>query len=69
MDTPAEAQETQAMNLRESRLSSRCVIPVALALPINRGPIDARIEKERERRKREAEYEAPEVDHSVQFYL
>lgn len=58
------------MNLRETRLSSRSVIPVALALPINRGPIDPRIEQERERRRREAEYEATRRETTVvDFYL
>ncbi|PRQ06448.1 hypothetical protein ENSA7_37670 [Enhygromyxa salina] len=46
------------MNLRENQLSARSVIPVALALPINRGPVDLRVQEERERRRREAEYEA-----------
>ena len=41
------------MNLRENRLSSRFVIPVALALPINRDPA------KREPDPRESEREPP----------
>lgn len=42
------------MNLREVPLSSRCVIPVALALPINREPLDPRLQEEWLRRQRDA---------------
>lgn len=57
------------MNLREIHLSSRSVIPVALALPINRGPVDPRHE-ERERRRLEAQRdEAQRPDTSVSFYI
>lgn len=38
------------MNLREVQLSSRCVIPIALALPINREPERASEAREREHR-------------------
>jgi hypothetical protein len=37
------------MNLRESQLSSRSWIPVALALPINQGPTLQRERADRER--------------------
>jgi hypothetical protein len=58
------------MNLREVQLSSRSVIPVALALPINRGPFDLRVQEERERRRREAEREREfERSPTVSFYL
>jgi hypothetical protein len=57
------------MNLREVQLSARCVIPVALALPINQGPVDLRAREERERRRREAEYDASFNDPSVRFLL
>ena len=53
------------MNLRETRLSSRSVIPVALALPI---PIDSRLEKAREQRKRVAEASKP-GSNVIDFYL
>jgi hypothetical protein len=42
------------MNLREVQLSSRSVIPVALALPINREPADTQMQTECMRRRREA---------------
>lgn len=62
------------MNLRDIQLSARCVIPVALALPINQGPVDLRVQEERERRRREAEYDAsfkdPSVkDPSINFFI
>jgi hypothetical protein len=63
------------MNLREVQLSARCVIPVALALPINQGPVDLRAQEEQERRRREAEYDASFKDpsvhavHAVHFFL
>jgi hypothetical protein len=60
---------TTAMNLRENQLSARSVIPVALALPINRGPVDLRVREERERQRREAEYEASFKDPSVHFFI
>ena len=53
------------MNLRETRLSSRSVIPVALALPIR---VEPRHEKQREERKREAEASQPGSS-VVEFYL
>jgi hypothetical protein len=44
------------MNLREVQLSSRSVIPVALALPINRDPaIHVHEARERERRNERVE--------------
>lgn len=58
------------MNLRENQLSSRSVIPLELALPINRGPFDLRVQQELERQRREAEREREfEHDTSVSFYL
>lgn len=58
------------MNLRENQLSSRSVIPLALALPINQGPFDLRVHEERERRRREAERErGSDPSHEVSFYL
>ena len=45
------------MNLREVQLSSRSVIPVALALPINRGPVDVREYETHQRECREANAE------------
>jgi hypothetical protein len=62
------------MNLREVPLSSRCVIPVALALPINREPADIHGQAEGARRRREASptstSDDPEHDRStVSFYL
>lgn len=57
------------MNLRD-QFSSRSVIPVALALPINRGPVDVRSQEELERRNREARLkEREEHDLAVSFYL
>ena len=56
------------MNLRDINFSSRSVIPVELALPINR-PVRA-VEKERERRRSEDETAAREpVTRVVSFYL
>lgn len=42
------------MNLREVQLSSRSVIPVALALPINREPADIQSQTQCMQRRREA---------------
>jgi hypothetical protein len=42
------------MNFREVQFSSRSVIPVALALPINREPSDIQAQTEMMRRQREA---------------
>jgi hypothetical protein len=55
------------MNLREVQLSSRCVIPVALALPINRDP-DERANDARERERRECG-ERPSVNRPLTFHL
>jgi hypothetical protein len=58
------------MNLREIQLSSRSVIPVALALPINRGPEDTRVVEELERRTREVrQHERDQHDQAISFYL
>ena len=57
------------MNLRESQLSSRSVIPIALALPINRA-LDTRVVEELERRRKAAAEQArDERDQAVAFYL
>lgn len=56
------------MNLRDFQLSSRSVIPLALAIPIAREPVDLRAQEERER-KRRAERKDDENDHEVSFYL
>jgi hypothetical protein len=49
------------MNLREVQLSSRSVIPVALALPINREPLDIQRQTDRMRRRETGSHEpAPE---------
>ena len=57
------------MNLRENQLSSRSVIPVALALPINRA-LDTRVVEELERRRKAAAEQArDERDQAVAFYL
>jgi hypothetical protein len=50
------------MNLREVQLSSRSVIPVALALPINREPADTRSQTEWIQRQREAANHEAEAD-------
>lgn len=47
------------MNLREVQLSSRFVIPVALALPINRAPSIERANEASERERRECGAERP----------
>jgi hypothetical protein len=58
------------MNLREVQLSSRSVIPVALALPINREPADIQRHTERMRVQREAvSDEAGRDARTVSFYL
>jgi hypothetical protein len=55
------------MNLREVQLSSRAVIPVALALPINRDPADRAYEaRERERRSADVQSSA---NSPVYFHL
>lgn len=57
------------MNLRESKLSSRSVIPIALALPINRA-LDTRVVEELERRRKAAAEQArDERDQAVAFHL
>ena len=38
------------MNLRDFQLSSRAVIPLALAIPIAREPLDLRVQQEREQK-------------------
>ena len=55
------------MNLREVQLSSRCVIPVALALPINRDPAE-RVNEARERERRDAS-EQPSANSPFCFQL
>lgn len=68
--TPSIWEST--MNLREVNLSSRSLIPVALALPINRGPVDLLVKEERERRRREHETEdivGKGIDRSVCFFI
>ena len=56
------------MNLREVQLSSRSVIPVALALPINRDPV-SRANEDRERDRREHGGERPGGNGPVDFHL
>ena len=56
------------MNLRDFQLSSRSVIPLALAIPIAREPVDLRVQEERARKRREASQDK-ENDHVVSFYL
>jgi hypothetical protein len=56
------------MNLREVQLSSRCVIPVALALPINRDPAD-RAYDARERERRDSDVTHPSANSPVYFQL
>jgi hypothetical protein len=56
------------MNLREVQLSSRCVIPVALAIPINRDPADRAFEA-RERERRGNSVEQPTANSPVCFHL
>jgi uncharacterized protein YbbK (DUF523 family) len=56
------------MNLREVQLSSRSVIPVALALPINREPVDIQRQTESMRRRRESSDPGQDVG-AVSFYL
>jgi hypothetical protein len=55
------------MNLREVQLSSRCVIPVALALPINREPGE-RATEAREREHRDGG-ERPSINRPLEFNL
>jgi hypothetical protein len=60
------------MNLREVQLSSRSVIPVALALPINRGPIDVREHEARRTEQPDAQPDAaraPSANGPVYFFL
>ena len=52
------AEVGEDMNLREVQLSSRCVIPVALALPINREPA-VRPNEAPERDRRDSDTERP----------
>lgn len=56
------------MNLRDFQLSSRSVIPLALAIPIAREPLDTRVQQERERRRRVGMGERDEHG-EVSFYL
>jgi len=62
------------MNLREVHLSSRSVIPVALALPINREPAETQAQTELMQRQREANTD-PNTDRVgpsrrvIEFYL
>jgi hypothetical protein len=57
------------MNLRDAQIS-RSVIPLALALPINREPADIQLQAERMRRRRELASNEPEQDvRMVSFYL
>ena len=58
------------MNLREVQLSSRSVIPVALALPINREPADIQRHTEKMRAQREAvSDDAGRETGTISFYL
>jgi hypothetical protein len=58
------------MNLREVQLSSRCMIPVALALPINREPAELQLQAENVRRRRDAASDEPgNGRRAVSFYL
>ncbi len=66
------------MNLREVQLSSRSVIPVALALPINREPADIRSQMQCMQRRREAASDEPDNEsdndrradrRTISFYL
>lgn len=59
------------MNLREVHLSSRSVIPAALALPINREPAEIQAQTEWVRQQREAANETqPRSEARVfEFYL
>jgi hypothetical protein len=58
------------MNLREVQLSSRSVIPVALALPINREPADTQAQTEWIQRQRDAANNKPDPEAGVvSFYL
>lgn len=69
---PVQALENDPMNLREVQLSSRSVIPVALALPINREPADLHLQVESMRRQREAAAASEESGpkrRAVSFYL
>ena len=56
------------MNLRDFQLSSRAVIPLALAIPIAREPLDLRVQQERERRRRAGNGEQNEAG-EVSFHL
>lgn len=56
------------MNLREVQLSSRSVIPVALAIPINRDPAD-REHEARERERRNVGVGRPSANGPVYFHL
>ena len=56
------------MNLRDFQLSSRSVIPLALAIPVGREPLDTRVQQERERRRRVGQGERDESN-EVSFYL
>jgi hypothetical protein len=58
------------MNLREVQLSSRSVIPIALALPINREPADTQSQAQSMGSRREAPSDERDNDRStVSFYL
>jgi hypothetical protein len=58
------------MNLREVQLSSRSVIPVALALPINREPVDRQLQTECVQPRRDAaSVESDNDRRTVSFYL
>ena len=63
------------MNLREVQLSSRSVIPVALALPINRAPADTQSQTEWMQQQREAanananDDAGPDARRVISFYL
>ena len=56
------------MNLRDFQLSSRSVIPLALAIPIAREPLDTRVQRERARRRQLGNGERDESN-EVSFYL
>jgi hypothetical protein len=68
--TASPSLENAPMNLRDVQFSSRFVIPVALALPINREPADIHGQTEGTRRRRDPASDEPDQDRrSVSFYL
>jgi len=57
------------MNLRDFQLSSRSVIPLALAIPIAREPVDLRVQEERMRKERQRRTQDDPSHPVVSFYL